>query len=82
MTPPREPERADGAGEAVVGCRHVWVDVSGGYVCPGLVIAWRATPQGWTAQVAVVRDASVLVQWLPSGQLRPVRDDRWVEGTP
>ncbi len=64
-----------------VGCRHVWVQTPGGYVHPGLLLAWRREQQGWFAQVAVVRDASVLVQWLASEQLRPVRDHRWNEGT-
>lgn len=68
-------------GAAVIGCRHVWVETTGGYVHPGLIMAWRSDGAAWAAQVAVVRDASVLVQWLPSEQLRPVRDDRWAEGT-
>lgn len=58
----------------------MWVETTGGYVHPGLIMAWRRHGVAWAAQVAVVRDASVLVQWLPSEQLRPVRDDRWAEG--
>lgn len=80
MTPSHGPERRGRAGEAVAGVRHVWVDTPGGYVHPGLVVAWRLTAEGWTAQVAVVREDSVLVQWLAGDQLHPVRDDRWVEG--
>lgn len=56
--------------------RHVWVDVSGGYRCPGLVMAWRrGTDGGWEAQVAVVRGRSVLVQWSPAATLHLVVDD-------
>lgn len=56
--------------------RHVWVDCSGGYRYPGLVMAWRRSPAtGWEAQVAVVREKTVLVQWVPAHALHPVRDD-------
>ena len=57
--------------------RHVWVDCSGGRRCPGLVIAWRRDPTGWLAQVAVVRNGSVLVEWVTATVLHPVADDRW-----
>ena len=57
--------------------RHVWVDCSGGYTCPGLIMAWRRDPTGWQAQVAVVRDRSVFVQWTPAATLHPVTDDGW-----
>lgn len=57
--------------------RHVWVDVSGGYRYPGLVLAWRRTADGaWEAHTAVVRGRSVLVQWLAAADLHPVLDDR------
>lgn len=55
--------------------RHVWVDCSGGYTCPGLIMAWRRDPTGWHAQVAVVRDRTVVVQWTPASALHPVADD-------
>lgn len=56
--------------------RHVWVDASGGYRYPGLVLAWRqADGGGWEAHTAVVRGRSVLVQWLPAADLHPVADD-------
>lgn len=58
--------------------RHVWVDCSGGYQCPGLVMAWRRAPAGWEAQVAVVRHGAVLVQWVTATTLHPVTDDHWV----
>ena len=62
------------------GRRHVWVDCSGGYRYPGLVMAWRRNPEaGWEAQVAVVRPGSVLVQWIPAGSLHLVADDGWVQ---
>jgi hypothetical protein len=57
--------------------RHVWVDCSGGYTCPGLIMAWRRDPTGWHAQVAVVRDRTVFVQWTPAAALHPVADDGW-----
>ena len=57
--------------------RHVWVDCSGGYTCPGLIMAWRRDPSGWQAQVAVVRDRTVFVQWAPAATLHPVTDDAW-----
>lgn len=60
--------------------RHVWVDVSGGGCCPGLVIAWRRPAdggQGWEAQVAVVRQGSLLVEWVDRSLIRPVIDDGW-----
>jgi hypothetical protein len=58
--------------------RHVWVDVSGGYRHAGLVVSWRRTSDGgWEAQVAVARDASILVQWVPADRLTPVADDGW-----
>jgi hypothetical protein len=43
--------------------RHVWVDVSGGYRRPGLVIAWRRRNESWEGYVAVVREGSVPVTW-------------------
>ncbi len=55
--------------------RHVWVDCSGGYTCPGLIMAWRRDLSGWHAQVAVVRDRTVFVQWTPAASLHPVTDD-------
>ncbi len=56
--------------------RHVWVDCSGGYQYPGLVMAWRrSSAAGWEAQVAVVREKTVLVQWVAAHALHPVRDD-------
>lgn len=57
--------------------RHVWVDCSGGYTCPGLVMAWRRDPTGWQAQVALVRHKTVFVQWTPASALHPVVDDGW-----
>lgn len=57
--------------------RHVWVDTSGGYTYPGLIMAWRRDPSGWQAQVAVVRDRTVFVQWTPATTLHPVTDDAW-----
>jgi hypothetical protein len=60
--------------------RHVWVDVSGGYTCPGLVMAWRRELAGWEAQVAVVRDRTVFVQWVAATALHPVVDDAWSTG--
>ena len=55
--------------------RHVWVDCSGGYTYPGLIMAWRRDPSGWQAQVAVVRDRTVFVQWTSAASLHPVTDD-------
>lgn len=60
------------------GRRHVWVDCSGGYQCPGLIMAWRQSADGWQAQVAVVCQANVLVQWVPGATLYPVTDDGWL----
>jgi hypothetical protein len=41
--------------------------MDGGYRYPGLVLAWRrGSDQGWEAQVAVVREGCVLVEWLPA----------------
>jgi hypothetical protein len=54
--------------------RHVWVDCSGGYRQPGLVIAWRRTADGWEAYVAILQGSSVLVTWEKSTALHPVRD--------
>ena len=54
----------------------MWVDVSGGYSCPGLVLTWRRTAEGaWEAHTVVVRARTVLVQWLPASTLHPVVDD-------
>jgi hypothetical protein len=60
--------------------RHVWVDCSGGYTYPGLIMAWRRDLSGWQAQVAVVRDRTVFVQWTPAATLHPVTDDGWDAG--
>jgi len=58
--------------------RHVWVDSSGGYRYPGLVLAWRLGLRGgWEANVAVVHTDSVFVNWLPATDLHPVADDSW-----
>ena len=57
--------------------RHVWVDCSGGYRRPGLVIAWRRTADGWEAYVATLGESSVLVTWEAAINLHPVRDDGW-----
>ena len=57
--------------------RHVWVDCSGGYTYPGLVMAWRRGATGWEAQVAVVRSRTVSVQWTSATALHPVVDDAW-----
>ena len=57
--------------------RHVWVDCSGGYTYPGLVMAWRRGPAGWEAQVAVARARTISVQWTPAGALHLVTDDGW-----
>jgi hypothetical protein len=63
--------------------RHVWVDGSGGYRRPGLVISWRRTDGGaWEAYVAVGKDGSVLLSWEPANQLHPVTDDRPASMTP
>jgi len=68
---PKEPRR-----------RHVWVDRSGGYTYPGLILAWRHDPTGWQAQVAVVRNGAVLVEWVAAATLHPVTDDRWDRSGP
>lgn len=57
--------------------RHVWVDRSGGYRRPGLVIAWRRADDGWEAYVAVQQESAVLVTWEKESSLHPVRDDGW-----
>jgi hypothetical protein len=57
--------------------RHIWVDCSGGYRRPGLVIAWRRTADDWEAYVAILQDSSVLVTWEKSTALHPARDDGW-----
>jgi hypothetical protein len=57
--------------------RHVWVDCSGGFRRPGLVIAWRRIADGWEAYVAILRDDSVLVTWEKASDLHPVRDEGW-----
>lgn len=60
--------------------RHVWVDSSGGYQYPGLLMAWRRTTDGgWEAQVAVVQLGSVLVEWVEASALHLVTDDQWAE---
>ena len=56
--------------------RHVWVDCSGGFRRPGLVIAWRRAEDGWEAYVVTFGDSSVLVTWEKAAALHPVRDDR------
>ena len=56
--------------------RHVWVDCSGGFRRPGLVIAWRRADDGWEAYVATWAESSVLVTWEKAAVLHPVRDDR------
>ena len=56
---------------------HVWVDCSGGYRNPGLVIAWRRASDGWEAYVAILQDSSVLVTWEKAADLHPVRDEGW-----
>ena len=62
--------------------RHVWVDGSGGYRRPGLVISWRRNGGGWEAYVAIGSDGSVLLTWEPANQLHPVTDDRPASLTP
>lgn len=63
--------------------RHVWVDCSGGYRYPGLVMGWRRGADAtWEAQVAVVRPGSVLVQWVAASTLHLVTDDGWAEPRP
>lgn len=57
--------------------RHVWVDCSGGFRYPGLVITWRRTAGGWEAYVAILQDNSVLVTWEKASDLHPVRDEGW-----
>jgi hypothetical protein len=59
------------------GVRHVWAQMTGGYVYPGLLISWRRGIRGWEAQVAVVMRETVLVRWLPESRIRPVSDDGW-----
>lgn len=60
--------------------RHVWVDSSGGYQYPGLLMAWRRSPDGgWEAQVALVQLETVLVEWVAASALHLVTDDRWAE---
>ena len=66
MDPEHQPKR-----------RHVWVDCSGGYRRPGLVIAWRRTAEVWEAYVAILQGPSVLVTWEKATNLHPVRDDGW-----
>ena len=59
---------------------HVWVDASGGYRHPGLVITWQRPEgsNGWEAYGAMVLgDGSALVTWQRSSNLHPVTDDRW-----
>ena len=65
-------------------CRHVWVRTGGGIVYPGLVLAWRRTPDGagWEPQVVVARVGSVLASWLPAADLTPVADDGWQDQPP
>ena len=43
-------------------------------------MAWRREPTGWQAQVAVVRQGAVFVQWVPAATLHPVVDDGWARG--
>lgn len=57
--------------------RHVWVDCSGGYRRPGLVIAWRRTGDGWEAYVAILQGSDVLVTWERATDLHLVSDDGW-----
>lgn len=57
--------------------RHVWVDCSGGYRRPGLIIEWRRSDEGWEAYVATLRESSVIVTWEKATALHPVRDDGW-----
>jgi hypothetical protein len=57
--------------------RHVWVDCSGGFRYPGLVIAWRRTADGWEAYVAILQEGSVLVTWEKAADLHPVQDEGW-----
>lgn len=64
--------------------RHVWVDSSGGYRHPGLVITWRRSADGeWKAYVATTpKFGCALVTWAPALSLHPVTDDRWEEPHP
>ena len=71
VEPDKEPRR-----------RHVWVDCSGGYTYPGLILAWRHDAGGWQAQVAVVRNGAVLVEWVAADHLHPVTDGRWEHSRP
>ena len=60
--------------------RHVWVDGTGGYRYPGLVITWRRTSDGsgWEAYVAHShRDGGALLTWELASALHPVADDRY-----
>lgn len=62
------------------GVRHVWRGpiYDRGAPAPALLIGKRRTEQGeWQAQLAIVNtDAgTVLVNWEPPGQVRPVLDD-------
>lgn len=64
--------------------RHVWVRIAGDLIYPGLVLAWRRTPDGtgWEAHVAVARTGSVLTSWLPAADLTPVTDGSWQNQPP
>ena len=57
--------------------RHVWVSSTDDRLLPGLVVSWRRVDRGWQAQVAVLHGGSLLLRWVPAGELRPVADDGW-----
>ena len=58
-------------------CRHVWVDYSN-YRWPGLIIAWRRADDRWQANVAIVKNSSVLVSWQDAADLHPIQNDGWI----
>lgn len=58
------------------GVRHVWVRPGHGPTeMPGLVLDWRRDePGAWSARVVYVDPrGKVVMEWLPSDNLRPVQ---------
>ena len=39
--------------------------------CPGVLVGWQRSPQGWLAHVAWVRDGRLVVGLLEAARVRP-----------
>ncbi|GAA1397519.1 hypothetical protein GCM10009599_26780 [Luteococcus peritonei] len=48
--------------------------LDGDLPCPGVMVGWQRSPQGWLAHVAWVRDGRLVVGLLEAGLVRPGRE--------